>query len=71
MDLNLTVILLNDLVVAISFFCIGFFVSEMNKIELFKRKPKSTISTTKIQDNHIKYVDKDDIMDKIRKARGQ
>lgn len=71
MDLNLTVIILNDLIMAIAFFCIGFFVSEMNKAQLFKRKQKPTRNATKIEDNHIKYVDKSDIMDKIRKARGQ
>jgi hypothetical protein len=71
MDLSITVIFLNDLIVAVAFFTIGFFVSESNKSQLFKRKPKPPKQTRKVEDNPYPKVDKEDIMNKIRAARGQ
>ena len=71
MDLNLTAILLNDLIVAVAFFVVGFYVAELNAA---KKKPKKKAPT---QSNNIQYeskstsTDKEDIMKKIRMARGQ
>jgi len=69
MDLNLTAILLNDLIVAVAFFVVGFYVAELNAA---KKKPKKKAPTQSIQnESKSTSTDKEDIMKKIRMARGQ
>lgn len=72
MDLNLTVILLNDLIVAVSFFIVGFYVAELNAAKK-KPKKKATPPSSNIQyeSKSTASADKEDIMKKIRMARGQ
>ena len=69
MDLNLTAILLNNLIVAVAFFVVGFYVAELNAA---KKKPKKKAPTQSIQhESKSTSTDKEDIMKKIRMARGQ
>jgi hypothetical protein len=72
MDLNLTVILLNDLIVAVAFFVVGFYVAELNAA---KKKPKKKApppsSNIQYESKSTASTDKEDIMKKIRMARGQ
>jgi len=72
MDLNLTVILLNDLIVAVAFFVVGFYVAELNAA---KKKPKKKApppsSNIQYESKSTALIDKEDIMKKIRMARGQ
>ncbi len=72
MDLNLTIILLNDLIVAVSFFIVGFYVAELNAA---KKKPKKKApppsSNIQYESKATTSIQKEDIMEKIRKARGQ